>query len=302
MRSVRTKAKAATLLEKPSIPKPAHVPVFLEPVVDILSPYFDDEAATHPKQRLLCDATFGNGGHAKAILDSIDCKLICIDQDPLAIERAKEMAARSEYRDRLIPIHTKFGNMYSAISSILRTDIQSGSGVLDGLIMDIGMSFQALRIFVNDELNELRRGLNAAEHLLRPDGRCVVLTFHSLEDRIVKRFFKACAAGTPLEHLPPPMSQHDARRAAKGRPETKSIEDFASELDVGEQSGPKWHSTSVAADNDDAQLVFAPSMRLISNKANDQELEINPRSRSAKLRAARRTQYSPIHSIKIQAK
>lgn len=50
--------------------------------------------------------------------------------------------------------------------------------------------FQALRIFINDELGELYRGLCAAESLLQPGGRLVVVTFHSLEDRIVKQFFR----------------------------------------------------------------------------------------------------------------
>ncbi len=65
-------------------------------------------------------------------------------------------------------------------------------------------SFQALRIKVNDELGELERGLEAAERMLAPGGRLVVVTFHSLEDRIVKRFTHSrCGKfGGVSRHLP----------------------------------------------------------------------------------------------------
>lgn len=72
-------------------------------------------------------------------------------------------------------------------------------------------TFQALRLYVNDELGELARGLAAAEILLKPDGRLVVVSFHSLEDRIVKRFLSVRAQRQPAgsRHLPP---QAAARR------------------------------------------------------------------------------------------
>ncbi len=65
-------------------------------------------------------------------------------------------------------------------------------------------TFQALRIHVNDELGALKRVLVAAEKMLKPEGRLVVISFHSLEDRIVKQFFKQRAAenDNPSRHLP----------------------------------------------------------------------------------------------------
>ncbi|MGL4488300.1 MAG: 16S rRNA (cytosine(1402)-N(4))-methyltransferase RsmH [Rhizobiaceae bacterium] len=63
--------------------------------------------------------------------------------------------------------------------------------------------FQALRIYVNDELGQLTVALCAAERILKPGGRLVVVTFHSLEDRIVKKFFTDRSdAGSGSRHLP----------------------------------------------------------------------------------------------------
>lgn len=65
-------------------------------------------------------------------------------------------------------------------------------------------TFQALRIHVNDELGELERGLEAAQAVLKVHGRLVVVSFHSLEDRIVKRFLtgKSTHAARPSRHMP----------------------------------------------------------------------------------------------------
>ena len=65
-------------------------------------------------------------------------------------------------------------------------------------------TFQAIRIHLNDELQELEGGLEAAEQVLRPGGRLAVVTFHSLEDRMVKRFLKARSGDVPAgsRHLP----------------------------------------------------------------------------------------------------
>jgi 16S rRNA (cytosine1402-N4)-methyltransferase len=69
-------------------------------------------------------------------------------------------------------------------------------------------SFQALRIRVNDELGEIERGLDQASRLLAPGGRLIVVSFHSLEDRIVKRFMGDAAGRAPSP------SRHDPRGLA----------------------------------------------------------------------------------------
>jgi 16S rRNA (cytosine1402-N4)-methyltransferase len=65
-------------------------------------------------------------------------------------------------------------------------------------------TFQAIRIYLNEELQELEGGLEAAEQVLKPGGRLAVVTFHSLEDRVVKRFLKERSGDVPAgsRHLP----------------------------------------------------------------------------------------------------
>jgi 16S rRNA (cytosine1402-N4)-methyltransferase len=105
-------------------------------------------------------------------------------------------------------------------------------------------TFQGLRIFVNAELDELHLALAAAEQVLKPGGRLVVVTFHSLEDRIVKNFL----------------------------------------VERSQRGGGSRHLPQVARE--------APRFAVLTKrpvKPGDDEVRVNPRARSAKLRAAERT-------------
>ncbi|MQW85832.1 16S rRNA (cytosine(1402)-N(4))-methyltransferase RsmH [Sinorhizobium saheli] len=87
--------------------------------------------------------------------------------------------------------------------------------------------FQALRIFVNDELGELAGALFAAERVLKPGGRLVVVTFHSLEDRIVKTFFQDRSGRAGGSRHLPMVAERAATFAPVGKPMLAASEEEA---------------------------------------------------------------------------
>lgn len=298
-----------------------HVPVMVHEVVKALAPKAGG---------IYVDATFGAGGYTKAILESAPCRVIGIDRDPAAADRAKALGMP----DRLRFIPGCFGALATHLEPALH-------GTIAGVAMDLGVSspqldeaergfsfkqdgpldmrmsgdgptaadivngwpeadlarvihdygeerharrvaraivtarrdspltrtgalasvvrrvvpsskdgidtatrtFQGLRIAVNDELRELEDGLAGAETVLAPGGRLAVVAFHSLEDRIVKRFLADRSGRTGTNRHAP---------AAESRPVTFRV------------------------------LTRKP---LLPTEA---ETRTNPRSRSARLRVAER--------------
>ena len=311
-----------------------HVPVLLPSIIEHLRPRDGGR---------YIDATFGAGGHTRAILQAARCAVLAFDRDPAAIEAGAALA--DEFSPRLELELGRFGDLLEKAAA--------KTGAYDGFVLDLGVSsmqldtpergfsfqndgpldmrmsaspgaqspatgrsaadivnsapeaaladiiyqlgeerrsraiaaaivrrrseapvtrtldlahivasalggrtpkgkhpatrtFQALRLYVNDELGELARGLSAAEMLLRPGGRLLAVTFHSLEDRIVKRFLseRAQRIASPSRHLPP------------------------------------------------ATRTQQPSFRIVNHKPlrpDEQEIAANPRARSAKLRIGERT-------------
>jgi 16S rRNA (cytosine1402-N4)-methyltransferase len=159
----------------------------------------------------------------------------------LGEERHSRGVARAIVKARgLEPIRTT-----AALAKIVGSVVRSRPGD----IHPATRTFQGLRIFVNDELGELVAALEAAERILKDGGRLVAVSFHSLEDRIVKSFLA-------------------------GRAETRGGSRHAPEL-----------------------VRPAPSFRVLTKRpkvADEEEIARNPRARSAKLRAAERTD-APAH-------
>jgi 16S rRNA (cytosine1402-N4)-methyltransferase len=158
----------------------------------------------------------------------------------LGEERHSRAIARALLKARAnAPIETT-----RALAEIVASVVRSSAGN----IHPATRTFQALRIFVNDELGELVKGLQAAERILKVGGRLVVVSFHSLEDRIVKAFLADRSKG---------------RGGSSHAPEIKEA---------------------------------LPTFRAITKRPaipEDDEILGNPRARSAKLRAAERTEAPP---------
>ncbi len=301
-----------------------HRPVLLRETLDVLAVR---------QGGIYVDATFGRGGHSKAILERLGAQglLLAIDRDPEAVAAARELAALDA---RLRVEHAPF----SRLSELVRR--HGLEGRVDGLLLDLGVSspqldtpergfgflrdgpldmrmnplsdtpgvaawlahaeerdiatvlreygeerharriasaivraraetpiertgqlaeivakahpawekgkhpatrsFQAMRIFVNRELDELEQVLGDVESVMAVGGRLAVISFHSLEDRMVKRFFRAGARG---DELP------------RGVPVTADMQN------------PRWKLLNRGV------------------RAGEAEVEENPRSRSAVLRA-----------------
>ena len=113
-------------------------------------------------------------------------------------------------------------------------------------------TFQGLRIFVNGELDELHLALSAAEQVLKPGGRLVVVSFHSLEDRIVKNFFNERAkAGGGSRHQPETAQRNPSFTILTKRPVTAEDDEVSgnprarsAKLRAGERTDAPAHTAA----------------------------------------------------------
>ncbi len=129
--------------------------------------------------------------------------------------------------------------------------------------------FQALRIFVNDELGELYNGLCAAEKILKPGGRLVVVTFHSLEDRIVKSFFRRRAGEVEGGSRYAPAVVNDGPAASFDLPKRSVTKPSKTEVEENARSRSAKLRLAVRTDAD----VFPRDDRLLPSVMSLAELE-----------------------------
>ncbi|USD32000.1 MULTISPECIES: 16S rRNA (cytosine(1402)-N(4))-methyltransferase RsmH [Vibrio] len=98
-------------------------------------------------------------------------------------------------------------------------------------------SFQAFRIYINSELEEIETALKGAASILAPEGRLSVISFHSLEDRMVKRFIRKESKGPEVPHgIPMTEAQIKALGSANLKPIGKAIKPSKQEIDVNTRS------------------------------------------------------------------
>ncbi len=183
----------------------------------------------------------GDGPSAADLVNAATERDLSFIIKTLGEERFARNVARAIVQARADQPITTTGALADIVSRVVRGK--------PGEVHPATRTFQALRMFVNDELGELVAALGAAERMLRAGGRLVVISFHSLEDRIVKTFL-----------------------AEQGR--------------------------IVAGSRHQPEVAHAPpSFEILTRKplvADDEEIAINPRARSAKLRAGARTAAAPI--------
>jgi 16S rRNA (cytosine1402-N4)-methyltransferase len=187
------------------------------------------------------DMRMGRGGPTAAdLVNGVSERDLANIIFKLGDERHSRAVARAIVKARAQAAITTTKQLADNVATVVRSK--------PGDIHPATRTFQALRIYLNDELTELVDALAASERLLKPRGRLVVVSFHSLEDRIVKTFLN----------------------------------------DRGKSSAGSRHAPDVKR--------AEPTFKILTKRpviADEAEVAANPRARSAKLRAAERTQAPP---------